>query len=321
MLLPYARASEEISRFVSTHPLQIVIVTSIFLVLLQPAFGTGAAPFADGYAKSMLSEQASRLESEIANLMEKRGEPNDLNGPLLELQIDLRIVDHLLYLAAADAQPQSDVQVCCTLRATSFASMGKQIGQLLQNAKGPLTEGQLEGLRKFHDLTFSPPELKSVAKVDTLCHDAGVALFIAAGPLVSDLKDLPMMRPAPIDSEPAAPASSSSATPKLTDLAERAAKLSVSTPLRRQLLALAASAAAPHPPDAGPALTEALDQAIELSDGIAHNTALDPGRVRRWRRSLPTASPSFPTFERGQPAEADCKPSAAITRPSHGLRG
>lgn len=257
----------------------------IFLVLIQEVAVCGAAPFADGYAKSMLTDQGSCLESEIANLMEKRGEPNDLNAPLLELQIDLRIIDRLLYLAAAEAPPQSDLQVCCTLRAISFASAGKQLGQLLQNARGPLTESQLEGLRKFHDMTFSPPELKSVANVDKLCHDAGVALFISAGPLAAGLKDLPMMRPAPVDSGPASPVTSAP-PPKLSELAERAEKLSVSTPLRRQLLALASSAAAPRPPDAGPALTEAMGQAVELADGIAHNTALDPATRPRVETQL-----------------------------------
>ncbi len=257
----------------SSFLMRIAAATSIFLVLLQGVAVRGAAPFADGYGKSMLADQGARLESEVANLMERRGEPGDLTGPLLELQIDLRIVDRLLYLAAADAQPQSDLQICCALRAISFASTGKQIGQLLQSARGPLAESQLEGMRKFHEMTYSLPEVKSIGNVDQICHDAGVALFIAAGPLASGLKDLPMMRPAPIDSGPAPPVAST--PPKLTDLAARAEKLGVSTPLRRQLLALAASAAAPRPPDAGPALTDALDQAIELADGIAHNTALD----------------------------------------------
>ncbi len=205
--------------------------------------------------------------------MEKRGEPSDLNGPLLELHIDARILGRLLSAKGADAPPGSDLQICCTLRAASLHSALKLLGQALQNSKQSLTSAQLDGLGKFHEMTYKLPELKNPAQVDEVCHAASVALFSAAGPAAGEVKDIPMMRPRPEDD---ASQHRAVTPPALTELVRRAQTLTVSTPLRRQLLALAGAAADPHPADAGPLMIDTLSRAIELADGIQHNTALDP---------------------------------------------
>jgi len=261
---------------------------ALSVLTLGALFGAVPPPpavSADAFAKSALLGQAARFESEIAALMEKRGEPNDL-GPLLDLEIDVRIVARWLIARSADSAPASDMQVCTLLRANSLLFAVGQLNLKIQNTRGPLTAGQLDGLKAFHDLTYKLPDLKTVGDIDQICHSLSVALFSIAGPLPSEVRDIPLMRPRVLPDDDSHPRAASSAAPALSDLLARAQEAAVSAPLRRQLIALTVAAADPQPPEAAPALFDALVQSLDLVDGIQQNTALDAAARPRLEAQL-----------------------------------
>ena len=204
----------------------------------------------DQFARTVLTDQALRYEGEIAALMEKQGEPNDLGVPLLNLQIDVRILCRWMIARSAEAAPGSDLQICTFLRRALCFRPLVSFSQKIQNSRDPLSRGQLDALKVFHELTYKLPEAKDGGKIDELCHALSVALFAAAGPLSGTEKNIPIMRPQVMEDDVAFHAAA--ATVADGSGRARAEDLGVHA-LRRQLIALAAAAADPQPTDAGPA--------------------------------------------------------------------
>ncbi|HEX8915928.1 MAG TPA: hypothetical protein VF796_26510, partial [Humisphaera sp.] len=269
---------------------------ALFLVLLSLALAlpAGAQPQprnpkqgrtdAKGFpAKQVIEADLAAVEDELAGLMQFRGAmPDEAQAARLELLIDLRVTARWLLLAAAAAQPESDLQACCFLRAEELRGTAKTLTDLFRE-RPPPTAAQSESMRKLHALTFRLPELKSVKQADDACREIGAQLSVAGGPFPPEVKAIPLMRPAvpggPEATKPTGPTS----RVVVVDPLSRANLVTVSAPLKRQLVALAQAAAA-TPSNAEPdqdrrkelaAVEATLLRVLDMAEALARGTAVD----------------------------------------------
>jgi hypothetical protein len=234
-------------------------------------------------ARAVFLDQSARIEAEVGALLQRHADAAGPEVPLLDLQIDLRLVSRWMLLKAADAPQDSPLQAAVALRATTFQSAGQSVLQRLQTSTKALTGSQLDGLSKLHQLTYKLPEIKDVGVIDGVCTAVGTDLILASNLAPAEVNHLPQMRPKPI-AEPArvAPAAE---PPTLAELANRAKAAQVSPALKRALTALAtaaqSAAANPKEPEEAATLRDMLAAAGDLADGLEHSTGLDAtGRAK-----------------------------------------
>jgi hypothetical protein len=216
------------------------------------------------------------MESQIAGFIQRRPDSTGDAATLLELQIDLRIIERAILSQAADAQ--GDISRCAIgyLRAGQMQNMNSLIDAWIsQRPAGAFAPEQLRALKSIHDLTFKTDDLRDPGKLDLGCATLGVQLMVFTGTAGADGK-LPQMRPvmsttAPVDAGPTQP---TEGPPTIADLSTTARQLSISIPLRRELLALADSAAAEHDPNGS--FSQMLAGSVDLAKGLQNNTAVDP---------------------------------------------
>ncbi|HWE04233.1 MAG TPA: hypothetical protein VG326_17640 [Tepidisphaeraceae bacterium] len=260
----------------------------------------------------VFQERVNTIESELANLLQRR---TDAAGPalaIIDYQIDTRLVERWMLSGAMEppapissddggpaTRPQNEasasrqsaprdqkdvdesLQACVALRVISLQSAADHVGERLQNFAKSLTPGQLHGLKSLHDLTYGLPDGATVGTVDDVSRKVATALILISNPNPVEIKNLPPMRPRNIVIATTAPTTEPSATrpPTIAELASLGRTLDISPALRKQLQSLAAAAQAPAAGDnASPdaeALYEMLSTSTELAEGLAHNTGVD----------------------------------------------
>ena len=251
----------------------------------------GREPKRDYPIKQAIDADVAAVENELAGLMQFRGDmPPDQAGRL-ELLIDLRVVARWLLIKAADAPKESDAQMCAVLRADELLATAKTVTDLFKTLPKPTPE-QNDAMAKLHALTFTLADVKGNKSVDDLCQQIGGYLAVAAGPLPPQL---PLMRPSvavrPPATGPAAPRA-----PQVDPLS-RANLLTVSAPLKRQVVALATAAAAaqaaPESQKEAASLNAPLLRVLEVCEGLASNTAVGPAGRQELERKLIEALPMY----------------------------
>src|SRR5258708_2601884 len=85
-----------------------IVVIQLFLLASLFCYPIKAAEFPS--IKAILNERTAKIEKDLANRMMRRGDPKSAGLPL-ESQIDLRVIQRWLLNQAANAKPESDVQV------------------------------------------------------------------------------------------------------------------------------------------------------------------------------------------------------------------
>ncbi len=239
---------------------------------------------ADPIAKSTLMSRASLLEGEIASLMEHAGETADAGT---NAQIDLRIVARWMASRAAESG-EGDFAACADLRARGLLTAADLLGARLR--KAAVSPAEAEALKRLHEMTYKLADLRGVGQLDDTCRNVAASLIPFAGALGTDVKALPPMRPQPME-EARDPQGRVPRT--LGELAAKGKELSVSQPLRKQLLALAnlASGAASDPNRQAEAagLYSMLADVTDLAEGLQSNTAVDPDARNRTEWELTQA--------------------------------
>src|SRR5688572_5122577 len=72
---------------------------------------------------TLLTERAAALEGEIATLLQRRPDASPEQGPLLDVQTDLRIIARWFLTRAAEAPPGSDLHASGYLRARNVLAL------------------------------------------------------------------------------------------------------------------------------------------------------------------------------------------------------
>lgn len=244
--------------------------------------------------KAALLAEITTLDDELAGLIQFRGEMPPEGAARLELLIDLRITARWLLLRSAEAPPESDLQTTSFLRAKELSACAKTAAEVFRNSPKP-TPPQIAAMGKIHALTFSLKELKQIKPADELCGQIGSLLAVAAGPLPPEVRQIPLMRPVAVtgSSGPSVPAT----RPAQIDPASRANLLTVSAPLKKQVLALLSTAAAteaeaktdPKKQEEATEVAGVLLRVLELAEGLSHNAAIDPQSRPRIEQQLAEA--------------------------------
>ncbi len=271
-------------RFIASASAVAIVILASSLVFAAAAPTTLPSP------KPMLADRSRDLEHEITSLIMSRPDVAPDQAGLLEFRIDLRILARWFIACAIDAKPESEIQVAAYVRGSNVLSLIWTLDESYKKQGVPsFTPAQIDAMARLHQLTFDlPPKVETVADLDNAARSAGQPLLVILSPGKSDLTTV-TMRPsrvikatptsAPIPSGlPGAPASSSPAPVTLGQLSSEARQVSVSVPLRKQLIALAdrASAVARQPGQEkeSAALLTALAQAMDLARGLQSNTGV-----------------------------------------------
>jgi hypothetical protein len=225
--------------------------------------------------QTFLQMEASKLEDDLASMMERRIDAPPSAAPELDLQIDLRIIADRMLSGAARSSPESELASCGYLRAQEVLSIPGQVQQQLPKGAQP-APSQLAALSKIHRMSYQIAEFKTVGQLDETCKELGTILLVFGRGLPASSTLLPLMRPISIEA-----ASSRASEPKtLADLSAAARQAAVAPALRRELIALAdatASASADgkrH--DETSALYSMLVRSIDLARGLQQGSLIDP---------------------------------------------
>src|SRR5207247_1872711 len=104
---------------------------SAFVAVLFSCLVHGAAVATTDTAPSpgsvALTEQASKLEAEIAKLLQQRTSAGAMQAPLLEMRIDLRLVERWLLARAADSPEDDATRDIAALRADQIRASGETL--------------------------------------------------------------------------------------------------------------------------------------------------------------------------------------------------
>jgi hypothetical protein len=251
-------------------------------------FGGPAAPKAgdDFPAKTALDAQQSKLETDLAAMLEQRAQGP---SPTLDFQIDMDILARWLTQQASDAPPRSAMQACAYLRAAEIQNCNAMLAPRLNGE--PITAAHADGLAKLHKMTFKLPDVKDVAKLDDFCKSAAIALIAASGPLPAGMRELPSMRPKPTANNPAPQQAGPAAQPRtLVQLVNDANHASVSPALHAQLVALSSAAtAAANDPAAGEeagTLSAMLEEVMDVVTGLQTNVGVDADQRAKMEQQL-----------------------------------
>ena len=231
-------------------------------------------------------EQLTAIDIELAALLQRRTDLASAGGSMLDYEIDRRIIKRWLLDKACNAN--ADLQACLALRLKNLQLAGDLIVQRLQTSGTALAATQVEGLKKLHASTYNLPDIKNEAVVDQACRDFATTFILIANPDPSEVKKLPVMRPVVRAVHKAV--TLKIAPPTLAELCASAASANVSAALKKQLNILAAAATAASVDEKQnellPSLMNMLGQAVDLVDGLQHNTGIDAAARPKLEQNL-----------------------------------
>lgn len=220
--------------------------------------------------KSILTEERSQVEKEIAARMMKRADAPTEKRARLEMEIDLRIIERAMLSVAANAKAETNEQAVAWLRSKQIREVVRGVEDTLGQDAGALSASQKDALAQLHKLSFQAAEMKN-KDMDEFCKSAGLILVNCVNATPVNASAITIMRPkvqANVERNADEPASLGELTGEVQRLA------AISVPLRQQLLALAASASAAEDKDESKALYGVLVQSIALARGLQSNTAV-----------------------------------------------
>lgn len=241
--------------------------------LAAPAPPTLPAPpkEAGPVIKSILTEERSQVEKEIAARMMKRPDAPTEKRARLEMEIDLRIIERAMLSMAANSKAETNEQAVAWLRSKQIREAVRGVEDTLGQDAGALSPSQKDALAQLHKLSFQAVELKN-KDMDEFCKSAGLILVNCVNATPVNASAIMVMRPK-VQANVERGADEPASVAELTGEVQRLAAISV--PLRQQLLALAASAsAAADDKDESKALYGVLVQSIALARGLQSNTAV-----------------------------------------------
>lgn len=281
-------------------------VAAVFLAVLTAMCGTSAAQQRSGRsatqtpelpgAVSYLKSRLDLLDREIAQHAMRRNDTPAGEIPILEMQIDLRIVARWMLSVAAEAKPDTEEQVNGFLRATHLLNAAARLEEMLAQqvaSRQPLTRLQNDAMVRLHQLSYNLPEEKNAATLDEVSRNAGTLMLRIASP-VGQVQNPPTMRPDPAKGPERqrggrSERSNAPQPPRtVAQLTSEISAITVSIPLRQQLLALAqqTAQAAEDKSDDYNELYTVLTDAVDLARGLASNTAVAVGTRNAIERQL-----------------------------------
>jgi hypothetical protein len=233
--------------------------------------------------KSVLADRIATLDKDLAGRMMRRGESGGGPGsPILELQIDLRIIQRWMLTQAVAAKPATAAQIALLLRADELAAATAGVEEAVKPGTTP-SRSQSDAMAQIHKLSFDiPAELKDVAQLDELCKKLGYSMENVASATPIDARTIPLMRPRPISEGDDGTRESKPKDAGAKSIAELSAEITratVSIPVRQQLLVIAKLASAPagssdpaQQADAA-SLYQMLVAGVDLAKGISTSSA------------------------------------------------
>jgi hypothetical protein len=220
----------------------------------------------DASFAALIGERETTVEDEIVALVQKRAEP-PAKQPLLELQIDLRVIERALLDRAAGNQDAND-RTNLILRQMHLSKAAASLDDFLARTPVTINAAEAAAMKSLHDRTYHLDQLADGSQVDALCAQLGTVLLNLSGPF--DPTSVPLMRPGQTQ-KTSSPATRQADVHSLTlhDCAEEARGATVPPALHKQLVALAAAAENPpaNDPDAK-MLAQTLFDSVTLLRGL-----------------------------------------------------
>jgi hypothetical protein len=233
--------------------------------------------------KALVDAAATQLDRDTAALMMKRTE--GVASPVLEMEIDLRIIERWLLNTASAAKAASEEQIIAQMRWVQLDRAILALDATLQQAPAAFSQSQKDAASRLHQLSYKLGDSPDAARVDATCRDVGTLMLLASNAVAQDPRKLPIMRPARLvalrSTTPVA-STAEAAQPTVAQLTDAARRLAVSQTLRQQLLTLANTAAesARDPAHAKETatLTATLSDAVEIASGLAAGAVSEVAR-------------------------------------------
>ena len=244
-----------------------IVACAMTVIVGAPSLTARAGDTAPSPGSTALTERATKLEGEIAKLLEQR--PSSGSAPLPDLRIDLRLIERWLLARAADAPDEEPLREIAALRADEIRAAGQGLDTRLTPQEKSLTSTQLDGLNRLHQFTYRLPELKTPAAVDEAAKTIGLSLIMGAGPSPAETQNMPLMRPAPL---PSAVARNAVPTAPQASLASRIEAIKDPPPLVHAFAAMLSESRTRNDAEIHQTLTQAVDLAEQLQGGNGIDT-------------------------------------------------
>ena len=234
-----------------------------------------------GASKPLFAAAAAQAEEQLVPLVLQRTQFSGGSNLRLEAQIDLYVIQRWIATSTLSTDQQA---AAAWLRLQQFR-------QAMAAAQKDLSPGNDQGLnsiqqlaaRNLRQLTYDLPAA-DVARMDTICRAAGIALLEFATGQAVNPSQIPIMRPASLPALPQEPAPAprpreAAAAVASSDPGDLIPKLNVSPVLRRQLVRTLDAVQRPEVYDLtaeeGRQLGRTLKEAIDISAGLASNAGVD----------------------------------------------
>lgn len=269
--------------------LTVAVVHGQTVPVQAPARDSASALASSGPVKGIFRSGAKRAEERLIPMVIKRV---DLSGDArtrLEVQLDMQVLSRWI----ASIKPANDDHAAVLfLRLQQLNALaGNLQDQFASEGKADLNRVQQDGARQLHQLTFDLPATADAPKIDEVCRNVAIfAMDISSG-VTTNPSSIPSMRPTSLPPAPADQATRAqprAAGPGRSDPARLIPNLSVSQPLRQQLLATLDMIERPGSNDMTEQdvaqLRPVLDEAIDVAAGLAGNagvTAEDRDKLER----------------------------------------
>ena len=250
----------------------------LLLPTLSPAAQSAEKPKKDNKAaqpsavRDFVNSETGRLEGEVVGLIQQHAALAAGATAWLDLRIDSRILSRWVCQQLLNADPNSDTQAIVWLRYTDALSLSATLDAA--NLTAAPTPAQAAALAKIHKATFDLKDIENTADLDKTLSAFRDPLFAAlnAGKPV----DVRPAMPSVVNAGGAKESATTTDVPLTLDqMMPRVTQLSISAPLRQQLMAAISSAKAQTGEDAEK-LTGALRDAIALASVLQTNLAVDP---------------------------------------------
>ncbi len=280
-------------------PCLLSLLICLGVVHAQPR--SGAAPArGDSAARAdalplgaFLDERLERLDRELAATAIQRAQVPPDQVARIDLEIDLRILQRWTWDQMSKAQ-SADLQCALYARGLALEHAAEQVRHYLAARPGlPPAPTQTAAMARLHELTFTLEDLEDMAALDKIARHMGAALLEVVAEQPVDLRTIPPMRPRPLPRPTRQREQQDDAPPTPGELIQHAHLMTVSQPLRAQLVAVgrAAEEAAgiPQMREEADRLHKLLIEATELAEGLASNTAVAPEERMRLESQLTEA--------------------------------
>ncbi len=224
--------------------------------------------------KTFVQFNASRLEAELATLIQKRAETPANDLPYQELRIDLRILQRWLIQQLLKPTPYSDTQAVIWLRQKDLSDLIITVDGFAAGKSGEApTRKQSDAMTAIHKMTFDLKPIDGIAALDAMLTPLRSSLLFAMGDQTGKSVD---MRPAPVKNTQVveAPDKPVEQPQTLDQLSTGITRLTVSIPLRQQLLSSVAATRQAEG-DEQAAMLDMLRSAYELASALQSNIGVD----------------------------------------------